>query len=121
MADVDPEVRALLPLTATVFHILLALLDGPRHGYWIMQEVARRSDGQVGLGPGTMYGAIDRMVGAGLIENAAPPEDLSVEKRRRYYTMTDLGLRALTAESERLAVLVGYVRDRSLISEVGPA
>ncbi len=121
MPNTDPEIRKLLPLTPTVFHILLALADGPRHGYWIMQEVTRRSDGHVGLGPGTMYGAIERMVDAGLIENAQPPADARPEKRRRYYQMTELGRVALLAESDRMAALVGFVRDKQLASEAGPA
>ena len=57
MSHNDNEIAALLPLTPVVFHILLALADGPRHGYAIMQEVNHRSDGKVGLGPGTLYGA----------------------------------------------------------------
>ena len=121
MPKTDLEIRRLLPLTPTVFHILLALVDGPRHGYWIMQEVTRRSDGQVGLGPGTMYGAIERMVGAGLIENAEPPDDAKPEKRRRYYQVTELGGMALLAESDRMAALVGLVRGKQLASEARPA
>ena len=106
MTDTDQDVRDLLPLTPTVFHILLSLSDGARHGYWIMQAVTSQSDGRVGLGPGTMYGAIDRMVGAGLIESAPAPEGAKSEKRRRYYRMTELGREALLAESDRMAALV---------------
>jgi DNA-binding PadR family transcriptional regulator len=119
MADQDPAVRELLPLTPTVFHILLALAEGPRHGYRVMQDVARLSDGQVQLGPGTLYGAIDRMVESGLIETATGPEGAGRGKPRRYYRMTGLGQGALVAESERMAALVGYVRGKKLIPDSG--
>ena len=66
MKTVDPE--ALLPLTPAVFHILLVLADGERHGYAIMQEVNRDTQGQIHMGPGTLYGTIKRMIAAGFIE-----------------------------------------------------
>ncbi len=119
MATQDPAVRGLLPLTPTVFHMLLALAEGPSHGYRIMQEVARLSEGQVELGPGTLYGAIDRMVESGLIQSASGPESAGRGKPRRYYRMTKLGQGALVAESERMAALVGYVRGKKLIPDQG--
>lgn len=101
------------PLTPVVFGILLALADGPRHGYRIMQEVNRRSDDRVGLGPGTLYGAIQRMEDAGLLEKAEAPLGEKVEARRRYYQMTELGRRALLRETDRLESLVALVRQTS--------
>lgn len=68
-----------------------------------------------------MYGAIERMVDAGLIESAPPPERAKPEKRRRYYRMTDLGRRSLLAESDRMAALVGIVREKRLASDPGGA
>lgn len=106
------EIGHLLPLTPVVFHILLTLTDGPRHGYAIMQEVNRRSQDRVGLGPGTLYGAIQRMEAAGFLERAGPPAGEDVKGRRRYYAVTDLGRQALLAETERLESLVTYVRQK---------
>ena len=114
MSLYEKEINSLLPLTPVVFHILLALADGPRHGYRIMQEVNRRSEGRVGLGPGTLYGAIQRMEDADLLEKAEPPEGEKPEPRRRYYAMTELAQRALLAETERLESLVADVRRKEL-------
>jgi DNA-binding PadR family transcriptional regulator len=112
----DKKISSLLPLTPVVSHILLAVADGPRHGYRIMQEVNRRSEGRVGLGPGTLYGAIQRMEDAGLLEHSEPPEGEKPEARRRYYAMTELGQRALLAETERLESLVAQVRQKEFAS-----
>ena len=85
----DPH--RVMPLSPTVFHILLALGEGDRHGYSIMQEVTARSDGQVRLGPGTLYGAIKRMIQDGLIEESDERPDPELDdERRRYYRLTDL-------------------------------
>ena len=113
MPNNDNEIAHLLPLTPVVFHILLAVSDGPHHGYRIMQEVNRRSEDRVGLGPGTLYGAIQRMEDAGLLEKAEAPPGEKVETRRRYYRMTELGRRALLGETERLEALVAFVRQTS--------
>jgi DNA-binding PadR family transcriptional regulator len=96
-----------LPLTAAMFHILLALADKERHGYEIMQEVQERTEGAVRLGPGTLYGSIKRMLSDGLVEESdeRPDEELD-DERRRYYRLTDFGYRVAKAESERLATLV---------------
>ena len=85
-----------LPLTAPVFHILLALADDERHGYAILQEVEARSRGSVRLGTGTLYTAIKRMLDWGLIEKAESRLDPALEdERRRYYRITPLGQQAL--------------------------
>ena len=83
------------PLKPTWFHILLALADEERHGLGIVEEVERRSDGEVKLGPGTLYGTIKRMRRAGLIEEAADGEER--DTRRRYYAITRAGRSALRA------------------------
>src|SRR5256885_12326648 len=79
----------ILPLTPPVFHILLALADEERHGYGIMQDVARQTTGALQLGPGTLYGCLKRMLAAGLVEESGerpdPPMD---DERRPYYCMT---------------------------------
>lgn len=111
----DPEPAALLPLTPAILHILLALADEDRHGYAIMQEVARVTDGSVRMGPGTLYGTIKRMLASGLIEEADERPDAELDdERRRYYRATKLGLRALKAETARMAALVGAARAKKV-------
>jgi len=111
MPELDPAARTLLPLTPAVFHILLAVADGARHGLGIMEDVEIRTDGAVVLGPGTLYGTIKRMLEAGLIEEAqkrpAPEQD---DPRRRYYGMTALGRRAAELEAGRLEQLLDIAR-----------
>ena len=115
----DPE--ALLPLTPAVFHILLALADGERHGYGIMQEVAARTDGKLRMGPGTLYGSIKRMLADGLIEeSAARPDPMLDDERRRYYRLTGFGRRVAMAEAERLAGMVDVARAKRLLPETDP-
>src|SRR5579871_5613160 len=96
--------QELLPLTPPVFHILLALVDEERHGYGIMQDVARQTSGALQLGPGTLYGCLKRMLAAGFVEESdeRPDPDLD-DERRRYYRMTALGKRVVRAEAQRLA------------------
>src|SRR6266853_931727 len=91
-------------LTTPVFHILLALADEERHGYGIMQDVARQTNDALQLGPGTLYGCIKRMLAAGLIEESEERPDPSLDdERRRYYRMTPVGERAVKAEARRIA------------------
>jgi DNA-binding PadR family transcriptional regulator len=106
-----------LPLTPPVFHILLALSQGERHGYAIMQEVAADTGGSLQLGPGTLYGCLKRMLAAQLVEESEdrPDPDLD-DERRRYYRITALGARALRAEAERLASAVAAARAKRLFS-----
>jgi DNA-binding PadR family transcriptional regulator len=111
-----PKTRPLqdmLPLTPPVFHILLALADEDRHGYGIMQDVARQTDGALQLGPGTLYGCLKRMQSAGLVEEADERRDPELDdERRRYYRMTPLGRRAVRAEAQRLAGAVTVAMSR---------
>ena len=110
----DPE--TLLPLTPAVFHILLALTDGERHGYGIMQEVALRTDGKLRMGPGTLYGSIKRMLADGLIEESGQRPDPTLDdERRRYYRLTDFGQRVARAEAQRLAQLVRVAQVKQLL------
>lgn len=107
----DP--KTLLPLTPAVFHILLILADGERHGYGIMQEVKTRSEGQIRLGPGTLYGAFKRLLAGGLIEEAGERSDPELgDERRRYYRLTGFGLRVARSEAQRLAQLVKLAKPR---------
>jgi len=99
--------QELLPLTPPVFHILLAVSDEERHGYGIMQDVARQTEGSLLLGPGTLYGCLKRMLAAGLVaESDERPDPEMDDERRRYYRMTPLGKRVVRAEAQRLASAV---------------
>jgi DNA-binding PadR family transcriptional regulator len=114
-----PDPQTLLPLTPAVFHILLALADGERHGYGIMQEIAAR-DGMARMGPGTLYGSIKRMLAAGLIAEAGERPDPALDdERRRYYRLTDLGGRVAAAEAARLAGLVRLAASKQLLPADG--
>ena len=113
------EVEAMLPLSAAVFHILLALSDGERHGYGIMQEVRDLTDGQLRLGPGTLYGSIKRMLEGGLVvETGERPDSDLDDVRRRYYRLTDFGRLVLRGEAERLNRLVSIARTKHLLEGV---
>jgi DNA-binding PadR family transcriptional regulator len=101
----------LTPLTPPVFHMLLALADEERHGYGIMQDVARQTEGALQLGPGTLYGCLKRMLAAGLVEESDERPDPGLDdERRRYYRITELGRRAVRAEAQRLAGAVNAAR-----------
>src|SRR6202521_866612 len=107
----------LLPLTPAVFHILLVLSEGERHGYAIMREVAAVTNGSRQLGPGTLYGCLKRMLSARLVEESDERPDPDIDdERRRYYRMTDFGVRTLRAEAERLASAVSAARTKRLLS-----
>ena len=113
--------RDLTPLTPAVFHILLALADGPKHGYAIMKEVETVTEGQIRMGPGTLYGSIKRMLASSLIvEVDERPDPERDDERRRYYKLTGFGSDVLTAEAQRLSDLIQVVRrKRSLVSAEG--
>ena len=109
-----------LPLTPAMFHILLALADKERHGYDIMREVDERTEGNMRLGPGTLYGSIKRMLNDGLIEELDERPDPELDdERRRYYRLSDLGRRVAVAEAQRLERLVKSARSKKLLSTRG--
>jgi DNA-binding PadR family transcriptional regulator len=95
------DLSPFLPLSPAMLHILLALAAGDRHGYGIMQEVARESGGQYKLGPGTLYDNLQKMMNQALVEEAAA-KSADDDPRRRYYRLTGLGRRVLSAEVDRL-------------------
>jgi DNA-binding PadR family transcriptional regulator len=118
----EKPVESFLPLTPAVFHILLTLADGEAHGYAVMQEVTRRSGGAVRLGPGTLYGAISRLLEDKIIvESEERPDPEMDDTRRRYYRLTKLGGRVLAAETERLSDLVKAARSTKAIRKLRPA
>jgi DNA-binding PadR family transcriptional regulator len=121
MPDRPRSVDRLLPLKPKVLHILLALADGPRHGYSIMQDVAARSDGQVRIWPAGLYGTLRELEGLDLIVECEkrPSDD---DERRRYFALTPLGKRVLDAEVRRLEAIVDHARaSRALRLRSGPA
>ena len=121
METTTRDAGALLPLTPAVFHILLALSDGERHGYGIMQEIAARTRGKVRMGPGTLYGSIKRMLDDALIEESGERPDPALDdQRRRYYRLTPFGQRVAEAEAQRLADLVGVARAKRLLPDLQP-
>ncbi len=94
-------------ISPAVLHILVALLEGEKHGYAIMSDVESLSDGAVRMGPGTLYGSIKKMLADGLIEETAERPDPALDdQRRRYYRLTALGERAARSEIARLEALV---------------
>lgn len=100
-----------VPLSPQVFHILLALATGERHGYGIILDVERDTGGAVRLGPGTLYGALKRLVAEGWVRETVRRRDPGHgDERRRYYALTEAGRRVLAAESQRLAAAVGHAR-----------
>ena len=120
MAASDPALQELLPLTPAVFHVLLALSSGPRHGYAIMKDVEALTEGQMVMGPGTLYGTIKRMLPADLIEETEAPagEDLD-DRPRRFYQLTGHGRHLLAAEAIRLERLVRAARARHILRGAG--
>jgi DNA-binding PadR family transcriptional regulator len=108
-----------LPLSAQELQILLSLADQERHGYGIMQEVETRTGGGTRLGPGTLYGAIKRMRGPGLIEEAGEREE--GDERRRYYRLSPLGRAVVAAEAGRLARVVEDARLKNVLPQPGTA
>ena len=109
------------PLTPPVFHILMALADGERHGYGIMHDVARQTAGALQLGPGTLYGCLKRMLAARLVEESDERPDPALDdERRRYYRITPLGDRAVRAEARRLADAVSAAIAKRLLDTRRP-
>ena len=111
MPDKPRSVDRLLPLKPKVLHILLAVADGPRHGYSIMQEVAGRTDGQVRLWPAALYGLLRELEKNDfIVESNLRPAAAEDDERRRYFALTPLGKRVLDAEVRRLEAIVQQAR-----------
>jgi DNA-binding PadR family transcriptional regulator len=116
----DP--RPLLPLPPHDLYILLALLDQAMHGYGIIQDVARRTDGETALGTSTVYAALKRLLAAGVIvETGRPAGERSGDKRRRYYRATPFGHTVAREAASDLARLHGLVREAKLLGRAAPA
>lgn len=111
-------VESLLPLPLPVFHMLLSLSDGERHGYALKREILQRTQGKLNLGSGALYGSINKMLEQGLIEESEERPDPHLDdERRRYYRITSLGRKVAQAEALRLRDLVNLAEIRLGLSE----
>ncbi|MDX1412618.1 MAG: helix-turn-helix transcriptional regulator [Candidatus Promineifilaceae bacterium] len=108
----DPEgyIKNQLPLTETTYFIMLSLATGKKHGYRIMKDVKNISDGRLTLGTGTLYGALGRLLEYGWIKRVDEKQEMG--RPRNAYTLSDLGLRILSAETERLQSVVSVAKLR---------
>ncbi|HKE84696.1 MAG TPA: helix-turn-helix transcriptional regulator [Vicinamibacterales bacterium] len=110
MADRDPSES--LPLTPALFHVLLSLADGEKHGYAILKEIEQRTSGQVVLSTGTLYGIVKRLLADGMIRESAAGSD----ERRTAYRLTAFGRKVALAEAERLRGLVAAAQAKRLLT-----
>jgi DNA-binding PadR family transcriptional regulator len=109
-------------LTPAVFHILLALADGEKHGYAIMKEVESQTEGRIKMGPGTLYGSIKRMLSAGLLQETADRPDPELgNERRRFYRLTGVGEKALRVESTRMEQAVSAAKLKKVLPSISNA
>jgi DNA-binding PadR family transcriptional regulator len=114
MAQRDLDANAYLPLTPPVFHVLIALADGEKHGYAILKEVEKRTGSKVQLSTGTLYAIIKRLLNDGLIQeiDERPDQD---DERRRYYALTAFGKSIAAAEAQRMEELLEAARAKKLV------
>jgi len=116
----DP--RTYLPLSPQQFHILLALVDGRRHGYGLIRDVEERTAGALRLGTGTLYTALARLEDLELVdESTRRPAAKDDDERRKYYQLTPLGRAVLQAETERLDALVRHAGRKGITVNPRPA
>ena len=108
MSNTQKEITEQLPLTEATFFILLSLSSGQKHGYVIMKDVESLSDGRIRLGTGTLYGALGRLLDRGWIDRVE--EEQNTGRPRKAYVLSDLGLRILAAETERLRSLLSVAQ-----------
>ncbi|HJR58043.1 MAG TPA: PadR family transcriptional regulator [Vicinamibacterales bacterium] len=122
MARLKRDPHELLPLTPGMFHVLIALADGEKHGYAIIKEVARRTGGAIRLSAGTLYTLIRRFVQDGVIaESDERPDPALDDERRRYYRVTDFGREVAKAEAARMESTLSMAREKHLIPRSRPS
>lgn len=113
------QVDHFLPLSLPIFHMLLTLTEGERHGYALKRAILQRTDGKLNLGSGALYGSINKMLEEGFIEESDERPDPHLDdERRRYYQITALGRRVVEAEAIRLRGLVRLAESRLTLPEL---
>lgn len=116
----NEDLRAMLPLSPAALHILLALAGEDRHGYGIIKEVARQSEGHYKLGSGTLYDNLQKLIDRGLISEATTRSGKD-DPPRRYYRLTEFGRRVLEADLVRLKTVLREARLHLRAAESGKA
>ena len=114
MAAPLADISRFVPLSEKDFHILFAFAEGATHGYAVVRSVEERTDGLVRLEPANLYRRIQGFLDDGLLAEAEAPDDGREDRRRRYYTLTDLGTRVLAHEVERWRALVAEAVQRGI-------
>ena len=114
--ELPDEVMRLIPLTPAVFFILFALADGEKHGYAIMQQTNKLSEGRFRMGPGTLYTTIQRLLEFSLIEELSDPDGR--DSRRRYYRLTRQGKALLDLEINRMGAVLQLASEKRLWPQV---
>jgi len=109
------------PLTPAMFHVLLSLADGDKHGYAILKDVEEQTSGEVLLSTGTLYGIIKRLLSESLIAEARHRPAEGDDQRRRYYRLTEAGRQVAAAEAQRMEKLLALARSRKLLKVLKPA
>lgn len=116
MTRTKRSAEALLPLSAPMFQVLIALADGEKHGYAIIKEVSRRTQGEVKLGAGTLYAIIRKFEGDGMVEESDERPDPALDdERRRYYRLTAFGREVAQAEAKRMEDALRMAQAKNLI------
>ena len=116
-----PDPASFLPLSSTIFHVMVSLADGERHGYAIIKEVAERTNGAEHMGAGTLYAIIKRLLADNLIIEVERAGVAGRDaQRRRYYRLSALGRRVARAEAERLERAVQSARVNGLLRRPEP-
>lgn len=114
----DNDIDRLLPLSLPIFHMLLSLTEGERHGYALKRAILQRTEGKLNLAAGALYGSINKMLEQGLIEESAERPDSHLDdERRRYYRITRLGQCVVEAETVRLRTLVRLAESHLALPE----
>jgi DNA-binding PadR family transcriptional regulator len=113
------SIELFLPLSLPVFHMLLSLTEGERHGYALKRAILQKTGGKLNLGSGALYGSINKMLEQGWIEESEERPDPHLDdERRRYYRITPLGRRVVEAEALRLRELVRFAETRLSLPEL---
>ena len=119
LSNMNRSSNALVPLTAIEFEILLSLASGALHGYAILQDIDQRTGGRVAARPGTLYRAVSRLLGAGLLAESTDAARAREDPRRRTYRLTPEGRRVAALEAQRLQRQIATARARKVLRSEG--